>query len=214
MASGPQLAHGALGKVTGIAAFCCLGSTVGTGKPVDLRSGAWMAESGPGRWCIFTCFVHRDNSWKLAFVVRTVPCNATYLPTTQETNVDRISESKQLNGKFVLLNTKRQGGRASMYEPQGNKLWITIEAQRNTLRTDGSVQGKALPTCQRRRSDTGYVSIRRRRVTTSWKADVLVKNIDLYQFRNTGRIAAEAALSVGGFADINFHALFSQPDAR
>jgi hypothetical protein len=28
-----------------------------------------------------TCFVHRDNPWKPVFVIRTVPCNATYLPT-------------------------------------------------------------------------------------------------------------------------------------
>jgi hypothetical protein len=34
-----------------------------------------------GRRYILACFVHWDNPWEPAFVIRTVPCNATYLPT-------------------------------------------------------------------------------------------------------------------------------------
>ncbi|KAJ6529435.1 hypothetical protein DFH09DRAFT_1094012 [Mycena vulgaris] len=45
-------------------------------------SSAWEASEGPGAKVLFpACFVHWDNPWKPAFVIRTVPCNLTYLPT-------------------------------------------------------------------------------------------------------------------------------------
>ncbi|KAJ6604922.1 hypothetical protein B0H10DRAFT_1957410 [Mycena sp. CBHHK59/15] len=113
MASGPQLAHGALGK----------------SKVAELTSVEFLK-----------AIIHEHATIVLVGKYVHDVLQEFYAFPLRQTNVDRISESKQLNGKFVLLNTKRQGGRASMYEPQGNKLSITIEAQRNTLRTDGSVQ--------------------------------------------------------------------------
>ncbi len=53
------------------------------GNSWGLRLGLRWRREVQGRWCIFTCFVHRDNPWKPAFVIRTVPCNATYLPTLE-----------------------------------------------------------------------------------------------------------------------------------
>ncbi|KAJ6572889.1 hypothetical protein DFH09DRAFT_1079580 [Mycena vulgaris] len=47
----------------------------------DLCNGAGMVVRGPGAKVYFTCFVHRDNAWKPAFVIRTVPFHTTYLPT-------------------------------------------------------------------------------------------------------------------------------------
>ncbi len=47
-----------------------------------LRSRLRWQRAVQGRWCIFTCFVHRDNSWKPSFIIRTVPCNDTYVGDT------------------------------------------------------------------------------------------------------------------------------------
>ncbi|KAJ7759058.1 hypothetical protein B0H16DRAFT_1456959 [Mycena metata] len=45
-------------------------------------SSAWGVFEGPGAKVYFqACFIHWENSWKLVFVIRTVPCISTYLPT-------------------------------------------------------------------------------------------------------------------------------------
>ncbi|KAJ7234841.1 hypothetical protein C8J57DRAFT_1248986 [Mycena rebaudengoi] len=71
-------------RVTEITAFCCLGSTTGEwGNLWDLRAGAWMAESGPG-------------TMKPAFIIRTVPCNATYLPTHRKFDLSAVKTDNRL----------------------------------------------------------------------------------------------------------------------
>ncbi|KAJ7203958.1 hypothetical protein C8J57DRAFT_1259507 [Mycena rebaudengoi] len=71
-------------RVTEITAFCCLGSTTGEwGNLWNLRAGAWMAESGPG-------------TMKPAFIIRTVPCNATYLPTHRKFDLSAVKTDNRL----------------------------------------------------------------------------------------------------------------------
>ncbi|KAJ6484630.1 hypothetical protein C8R45DRAFT_931080 [Mycena sanguinolenta] len=46
-----------------------------------LRARSGEGTEVQGQRCNLACFVHWDNSWEPAFVIRTMPCNCTYLPT-------------------------------------------------------------------------------------------------------------------------------------
>jgi hypothetical protein len=71
--------------LTLIACKCRLDSTTEHGR---LASYSWYRRArlgrrleAQGRRCNLACFVHRDNPWKRAYVIRTVSCNNTYLST-------------------------------------------------------------------------------------------------------------------------------------
>ena len=91
----------------------------GMGKLMGSATRAWRMGRGPGAMVYCTCFVHRDNPWKPAFVIRTVPCNATYLPTHTHMAVGKPADGAgDAGGALGQRSGLAQPGRGNLGQPR------------------------------------------------------------------------------------------------